>query len=110
MNGFAFSLSSSMRAMEATGAPVSIAVELATLVISALRNFSGSRRCGLVSMSGFCSMDKLYQTVRQTLLRRWIPEHVAGINCQRFTDACAAASRPAMRPNTEPAISPVLPG
>lgn len=36
--------SSSMRATDATGAPVSMAVELATLLISALRNFAGSRR------------------------------------------------------------------
>ena len=43
-----------------------MAVELATLAISAFRNFSGSRRYGLVSMSGFCAMGKLYQN-RQTL-------------------------------------------
>ena len=48
-----------VRAMDSTDAPVSTAVELETLVISALRNFSGSRRYGLVSMSGFCSMRKL---------------------------------------------------
>ena len=59
MSGLVVSPSSSMRAMDATEVPVSIAVELATLVISALRNFSGSRRYGLVSMSGFCPMCKL---------------------------------------------------
>ena len=59
MSGSVLSFSSNMRAMDATGAPVSMAVELATLVINALRNFSGSRRYGLVSMSGFCSMGKL---------------------------------------------------
>ena len=41
-----------MRAIESTEAPVSIAVELETLVISILRSFSGSRRYGLVSISG----------------------------------------------------------
>lgn len=59
MSGLVLSLSSSMRAIDATGVPVSMAVELATLVISALWNLSGSRKYGLVSMSGFCSMGKL---------------------------------------------------
>jgi len=61
VNGLVGAVSSSMRAMEATLAPVSIAVELATLVISAFRNFSGSRRYGLVSMRGFISMKQEYQ-------------------------------------------------
>jgi hypothetical protein len=33
-----------MRTTDATGAPVSMAVELATLIIRAFRNFSGSRK------------------------------------------------------------------
>lgn len=56
VTGSVFPLSSSMRAMASIGWPVSMAVELATLVISALRNFSGLRRYGLVSMSGFSIM------------------------------------------------------
>ena len=59
VSGSVFLPSSSIRAIDATGAPVSMAVELATLVISALRNLSGSRRYGLVSISGFCSMGIL---------------------------------------------------
>lgn len=59
LRGMDFSPSTKARAMDSTGAPVSTAVELETLVISAFRNFSGSRRYGLVSMSGFCSMGKL---------------------------------------------------
>ncbi len=38
--------------MDSTDAPVSIAVELATLAIKAFRYFAGTLRCGLVSMSG----------------------------------------------------------
>jgi hypothetical protein len=53
LSGLVFLVSSSMRAIESTEAPVSIAVELETLVISNLRSFSGSRRYGLVSMRGF---------------------------------------------------------
>jgi hypothetical protein len=34
-----------------------------------LRDLSGSRRYGLVSMSGFCSTDKLYQRMTQSLGR-----------------------------------------
>ncbi len=45
-------LSVSVRAMDSAVAPVSIAIEVEIFVISALRNFSGSRRYGLVSMSG----------------------------------------------------------
>ena len=41
---------SSVLAIDATGAPDSMAVELATLTISALRNFLESRRYGLVSI------------------------------------------------------------
>ena len=44
LSGAGFLVSSNMRAIESTEAPVSMAVELATLVISALRSFSGSRR------------------------------------------------------------------
>lgn len=38
--------------MDSTVAPVSTAVELATLAIKAFRYFAGTLRCGLVSMSG----------------------------------------------------------
>lgn len=38
--------------MDLTDAPVSTAVELATLAIKAFRYFAGILRCGLVSMSG----------------------------------------------------------
>ncbi len=38
--------------MDSTDAPVSTAVELATLAINAFRYFAGTLRCGLVSMSG----------------------------------------------------------
>jgi hypothetical protein len=38
--------------MDSTGAPVSTAVELATLAIKALRYFAGSLRCVFVSMRG----------------------------------------------------------
>ena len=38
--------------MDSTDAPVSTAVELATLAIKAFRYFAGTLRCGLVSMSG----------------------------------------------------------
>ena len=38
--------------MDSTGAPVSTAVELATLAIKAFRYFAGSLRCGFVSMRG----------------------------------------------------------
>lgn len=38
--------------MDSTEAPVSTAVELATLVIKAFRYFAGTLRCGLVSRSG----------------------------------------------------------
>jgi len=55
---FAF-VFSNMLAMVATGAPVSIAVELAVLAISALRSFFGSRRCGLLLASDFCFMHEL---------------------------------------------------
>lgn len=43
-------------AMEATVAPVSIAVELETLAISALRYCSEARRCGFDWMSDFFCM------------------------------------------------------
>ena len=39
--------------MDSTDAPVSTAVELATLAINAFRYFAGTLRCGLVLMSGF---------------------------------------------------------
>lgn len=38
--------------MDSMEAPVSTAVELATLAIKAFRYFAGILRCGLVSMSG----------------------------------------------------------
>ena len=38
--------------MDSTDAPVSIAVELATLAIKALRYVAGTFRCGFVSMRG----------------------------------------------------------
>ena len=38
--------------MDSIGAPVSTAVELATLAIKAFRYFAGSLRCGFVSMRG----------------------------------------------------------
>ena len=38
--------------MDSTDAPVSIAVELATLAIKVFRYLAGTLRCGLVSMSG----------------------------------------------------------
>ena len=38
--------------MDSTDAPVSTAVELATLAIKAFRYFAGSLRCGFVSMRG----------------------------------------------------------
>ena len=40
--------------MDSTDAPVSTAVELATLTIRAFRYFAGTLRWGLVSMSGLC--------------------------------------------------------
>lgn len=43
--------------MDSTGAPVSTAVELATLIMSALRYFSGAFRCGFVSMRGLSSIS-----------------------------------------------------
>ena len=52
MSGSTARLSVSVRAMDSAVAPVSIAIEVEIFVISALRNFSGSRRYGLVSMSG----------------------------------------------------------
>ena len=52
-------VSCSMRAIESTEAPVSIAVELETLVTSSLRSFAGSRRYGLVSIRGFCFIVEL---------------------------------------------------
>ncbi len=42
--------------MDSMDAPVSTAVELATLAIKAFRYFAGILRCGLVSMSGFFFM------------------------------------------------------
>lgn len=66
MNELVSSRSSSMRMIDAIEAPVSMAVELATHVSSAMRNVSGSRRYGLVSMSGFCSTDKLCQSTKQS--------------------------------------------
>ncbi len=39
--------------MDSIDAPVSTAVELATLVIKAFRYVAGTLRCGLVLMSGF---------------------------------------------------------
>ena len=59
LSGPYLSPSVSPRAIVSTGAPVSTAVELETLVISAFRNFFGSRRNGLVSISGFCSIGEL---------------------------------------------------
>lgn len=53
LSGMIFSSLARVRAMVSTLAPVSIAVELETLVMRSLRNFSGSSRYGLVSMSGF---------------------------------------------------------
>ena len=41
--------------MDSTGAPVSTAVELATLAIKAFRYFAGSLRCGFVSIEVCCS-------------------------------------------------------
>ena len=38
--------------MDSTDAPVSTAVELATLAIKVFRYLAGTLRCGLVSMSG----------------------------------------------------------
>lgn len=49
---FLFSLQVSVLTIDSTEAPVSIAVELATLRIKALRYFAGTLRLGLVSMSG----------------------------------------------------------
>lgn len=43
--------------MDSTGAPVSTAVELATLMMSAFRYFSGAFRCGLVSMRDFITLN-----------------------------------------------------
>lgn len=40
--------------MDSIDAPVSTAVELATLATKALRYLAGSLRCGLVSMSDLC--------------------------------------------------------
>lgn len=40
--------------MDSIEAPVSTAVELATLAIKAFRYFAGTLRCGLVSISGLC--------------------------------------------------------
>lgn len=40
-------------AIDSTDAPVSTAVELATLVMRALRYWAGAFKCGFVSMSGF---------------------------------------------------------
>ena len=59
LSGMDFSPSTRARAMDSTEAPVSTAVELETLVINASRNFTGSRRYGFVSMSGFCAMYEL---------------------------------------------------
>jgi cell filamentation protein len=56
LTGMAFSSLVRVRTMVSTLAPVSMAVELETLVMRSLRNFSGSRRYGLVSMSGFFRM------------------------------------------------------
>lgn len=47
-----FSLQVSVLTIDLTEAPVSIAVELATLRIKALRYFAGTLRWGLDSMSG----------------------------------------------------------
>ncbi len=53
MSDFVVSASVSVRTMDSIDAPVSMAVELATLAISAVRNCSGSRRYGFVSNSDF---------------------------------------------------------
>ena len=52
LTGNGFFVSVRMRAMDSMEAPVSTAVELATLAIKAFRYFAGILRCGLVSMSG----------------------------------------------------------
>lgn len=49
----------SVLAMEATEAPVSMAVELETLVTSALRYCSGVRRWGLDWMRDFFCMERM---------------------------------------------------
>lgn len=53
LTGRIFSSLARVRAMVSTLVPVSMAVELETLVMRSLRNFSGSSRYGLVSISGF---------------------------------------------------------
>lgn len=51
-----FSFFVSLRAIDSTDAPVSIAVELATLAIRAWRYLSGTFRKGLVSSNDFFDM------------------------------------------------------
>lgn len=60
----------SVLAMEATVVPVSIAVELETLVISALRYCSEARRWGFDWMSDFFCMGRMIATLcnRSTVL------------------------------------------
>lgn len=46
--------------MDSTDAPVSIAVELATLTVSAFRYFAGAFRWGFVAMRGLPFIDVSY--------------------------------------------------
>ena len=50
-------------AMDATVAPVSMAVELDTLATNAFRYCSGARRCGLDWMSDFFCIDWMIATL-----------------------------------------------
>lgn len=56
-------MGASVLAMDATEAPVSIAVELDTLVTSAFRYCSGARRWGLDWMSDFFCIECMIATL-----------------------------------------------
>jgi len=62
--------------MDSTDAPVSTAVELATLVIKAFRYLAGTLRCGLVSMSGlfFIVVAPVVEFNSTSRLRRWLSQ------------------------------------